>query len=245
MNKKAVGAFLFVASTILMVASHYFSITGYSISSNANNLLQLVPHIGIFLLFVSLLFLTTRQSLDAILIPIGPSLRVDKERAHRAIEDYQQRKLKPKLIMISGRLEREGGARTSQRYRIYSELRGYGIKPSEIKIEGESENTLENVLFSLKKIEKLGARDIGIASNPSHLDRIEEIIKQGKKEGIINSNLHVYRLESQETAGSRVYGYLSGLLNRYRLRRGVEKARESKTPEWIKKIGGYIFDKFK
>ena len=43
---------------------------------------------------------------------------------------------------------------------VYEELRRAGIKPAEIRIDGKSRDTLENVLNSAKKLDKTGAKDI-------------------------------------------------------------------------------------
>lgn len=195
---------------------------------------------GIVLFTLSLLILISRQSLDAIIIPTGPSYEVGKERADRAGEEYKKRG--SKILLISGREENSKG--NTQRKVIYEELRKYGIKPSQIKIEQQSRDTLENVLFSIKKVRRFGGNDIGIASNPSHLDRFMQIINEGKREGIIDRNLRVYRLETRERLGETVYGLFANLLNRYKLRRGLEGARHYEIPKWIKTIGNYVFNLF-
>jgi|SRR3989344_527262 len=234
MNKKIGLIFLMISIILFIIPS--ISITGNIIAEKfLNNSYFFIS--GLIFLFISFLILASRQSLDAIIIPTGPSIEIGKERADIAAEAYKERQAK--LLLISGK---DSAKKDSQRYAIYKELRRYGIKPGEIRIEHASRDTIENILFSLKKIKERGLRDIGIASNPSHLDRFEMIIERAKKEGIIDDNFKIYRLETKETFGESVYGFFANLFNRYKLRHGIEKSSEYKTPSWISSIGGYVFN---
>ena len=234
MNKK--WGLLFLIISIILLAAPSMNITGNAIAEKFSNISYFYL-LGLAFLFISFIIFTSKQSLDAIIIPTGPSTEVGKERADRAVKEYQKRKAR--VLIISGR---DNSTRDSQRYAIYSELRKYGIKPSQIRVEGEARDSIENILHTLIRIKSQGARDIGIASNPSHLDRFETIIEKGKEEGIIEKDFKVHRLETKETLGESVYGFFANLFNRYKLRNGIENARNYQAPKWVKFLGGYIFN---
>jgi len=238
--KKIYGWLLLIISIICFLSSNLLTITGNVIGTNANGQhFKLI--FGLVFFILSLLILTGKKSLDAIIIPTGPSKEIGAKRADRAGEEYK--KVGSKILLISGGPEKE--LKNSQRYAIYKELRKYDISPVEIRIEGKSKNTIENVLYSIEKLKKLGAYEIGIASEPSHLYRFEDIIKQGKKEGIIDKNIRIYELKTKETPGSFAYGMGAMILNKYRLRKGLEKAAKVETPKWLKSIATYAYNIFK
>ncbi|MCX6749235.1 MAG: YdcF family protein [Candidatus Pacearchaeota archaeon] len=152
-------------------------------------------------------------------MPTGPSYDIDAKRTKKAYEEGKENK--GQVYLISGRIDKP--LKTSQVYSIYKQLRGYDIHPRQMLIEGKSANTLENVLFSLEKLKKRGAHDIGIASSPIHLDRFEYIIKKAKEKGIIDKNFRVHRLETDESFKEWFYGVLANLKEKYRLRKGIPK----------------------
>ena len=240
MHKNKVGLSFLILSFILLAAPYSIKITGSVISDNLQSNFLYSHVFGLTFFIISLLIFASRKSLDAIIIPTGPSKDVGVERADRAAKEYQERG--SKILLISGGSEEDLG--NSQRYVIYKELRKYGIKPAEIRVEGQSRNTIENTLNSLKKLKSRGAHEIGIASNPSHLDRFQYIVNRAKKEGIVDKNVKIYRLETHEDVGSKIYGFFANLINRYRLSNGIENAKEVQTPGIISKIGGYVFTIF-
>jgi len=195
--------------------------------------------IGFVFLIISFVIFVSRQRLDAILIPTSPSYEKDMERADAAAKEYLQGKGANYLI-ISGAIG-EKKLSESQRKKIYDRLRNYRIQPSELRIEGESKNTLENLLNSLKKVKKHGAKRIGIASNPSHLDRYEDILRVAKREGIVDKDFKIYRIETSENFADKVYGFFSRLFYRYKLGRGIEKAKKRETPGWVKGLTNFFY----
>ncbi|MEK6928119.1 MAG: YdcF family protein [Nanoarchaeota archaeon] len=244
MNKNKIGLFFLLSSLVLiLIPSSYLSLTGNAIAEIPNSSYSYLQIIGLALFALSILIFTSGQSLDAIIVPTGPSVEEGKERADRAGKEYKEHGAK--VLIISGNKSNEEDKK--QRYAMYQELRKYGIQPRQIKIEGQSKNTIENVVNSLKKIKELGGREIGIASNPSHLDRFEYIVKRGKAEGIIDKEMNIHRLETQletqETFGKSVYGFLANMLNRYKLRHGIKNANQYQTPSLLRKAGKYIFGK--
>lgn len=177
--------------------------------------------IGLILLFISIFIFTSRKSLDAIIIPTAGYKEEDLERTKRT------EKVKTKYYLISGEKEEDKPFKETSRATIYKELRKYGIKPSQIKIEGESGDTLENILFSLKKLKDM--KEIGIVSYPQHLKRFEYIINKAKEENLIPYDLRVTYLPTKEKSKEKIYGSLGLLKEKYRLRHSIKEAKKHKT----------------
>ena len=230
MDKNRVGIMLFLIAIIFFILSNPFNLTGNVIGGGIEMNIYFV--IGVVFLIGSFVAFVSRQSLDAIVIPTGGSYETDMERTDEAVKEYLVKGNAKKLI-ISGTL---GGkpVSESQRADIYRRLRKYRIKPIEMGIEGESKNSLENLLNTIKKVKKKGAKSIGIASNPSHLDRYEDILKQAKKEGIVDKNFKIYRIETDESFADKFYGAISRLFYRYKLSSGLDEAKKRKTPGWLR-----------
>jgi len=235
------GLFFLIISAVFLLISSQPTITGGIIGIDTKISYLYFLSIGFFL--VSLLIFTKRQTLDAIMIPTG-SYKADKKRTDRAVEEGKSKK--NQIYLISGGIDKDekGSAKGSQVYNIYKRLREeYGIKPVNIKIEGKSKNTLENVLFSLEKFKKMGAHDVGIASYSTHLDRFEDLIKQAKKEGIIGRSFRIHRLETSEDLKEKLYGILHRAISRYELKHGGLKAVEKSKLQPIKKTLTKIISK--
>ena len=196
---------------------------------------------GLVLFFISVFLFLHKVSLDAVIIPTAPSKEIVKRRAERASRERSNQM----VYVISGAKEK-GSLKETQRYEIYRELRRHGIKPEEIILEKKSRNTIENLMDSLELLKKKGARKIGISSNPSHLDRFETILHEAKKEGLIDKEIKIYRLRTDESFGESIYGFFAKLINQYKLREGIKNSKKYETPNLIKNIGEYIsrlFDK--
>ncbi len=246
LRKNNLGLILFVLGIFILISKN-FTITGGVINSNFQfsfySILGFVFIIGSFIIFAS------RHSLDAIIIPTGSNYEEDIERTTRAYKEHKGNKAS--YFVISGSLG-DKKLSESQRADIYRELRKHGVKPSQMTIEGKSRNTVENIVRSLEKIKKRGGKEVGIASYPGHLDRFVDIIKRGKEEELIDKEFHVHRLETRsrknQTPKERLYETLSGVLHRYKLRHGVEKAMKSEDEpiiKYLKKAGNFIFNPFK
>ena len=217
--KIELASFFLIASAVFLLIFFKPTMTGGVIGVNSEISYFYLISIGFFL--ASVLIFATRQTLDAIMVPTGPSYKIDQERANKAVKEGKGKK--DQIYLISGRIDKDEkeSAKDSQVYGIYKRLREYGIKPVNIKIEGRSKNTLENVLFSLEKLKKMGAKDVGIASNPAHLDRFEYFIKKAKEKGIIGKDFRIHRLETSESLKQKGYEVLAQIKNRYRLRHGL------------------------
>lgn len=227
------GSFFLIISIIFLLFSFTPTMTGAAIGTLQS--FSYLHIIGFAFFLISILIFATRQTLDAIIIPTGPSFEEDEERTERAVKEGT--KLKDKgYYVISG----EKGLQElkhGQRYNIYKELRKSGIKPSQMIVEGDSRNTLENAVYSLRKLKDRDVRDVGIVSYPGHLDRFKDIIKQAQKEGIVDSKFKIHRIETDETLREKFYEFIHNIFRRYELKGGIKKALEAKlVPSRIKRI---------
>jgi len=179
--------------------------------------------IGLVFLLVSFLILSSRKTLDAIIVSTGDE-KSDIERPKKAS------KQKAKYYVISGEIDKTRPIKEQQTATIYRELRKQGIKPSQVKIEGKSGDTLENALYSLKKLK--GMKNIGIVSYPQHLKRFKYIINKAQEENLIPNNLNITYIPTKETSKDKIYGFLGLLKEKYRLRHGIEEAKKHKTG-WV------------
>lgn len=242
MDKNKLGMFLFLVALILFILSNPFNLTGNVIGGGME--MNYLFVIGIIFLIGSFVAFVSRQKLDAIVIPTGGSYETDMARTERAVKRYLPKEegedKGAKNIIISGSL---GGKEVSksQRADIYRRLREYGIKPIEMGIEGESKNSLENLLNTIKKVKKKGAKRIGIVSNPSHLDRYQDILAAAKKEGLVDKDFKIDRIETKESFGEKAYGFASRLFYRYKLGKGLEMAGKRKTPGFLKKVAKVFY----
>jgi hypothetical protein len=87
------------------------------------------------------------------------------------------------------------------------------------------------MLYSLKKIKDKGGREVGIVSYPWHLERFNEIVKRGKKEGLIDEDFNIHRIETNQSIKQGIYGILGEILQIYRLRHGIKKSLDSSRNE--------------
>ncbi len=172
----------------------------------------------------------TRQNLDAIMIPTGPR---DLLRAEKAYEHYRNNS--SRYFLITGEIQRDNMGKVkkdAQPYQIYKLLRNYGIKPSQIIVEGKSKNTLENVLNSLEELKARGLKEIGVSTGKTHYWRFDELIERAKQEGIIDKNFHIYHIPVPENAKEKAYGIGAYLKDHLKLRRYGLKS-SSKTSRFI------------
>ena len=215
MNRRILSSVFLLAAFVVLSLPH-LNITGAVINEFKSGQ-SIISLLALVLFGISVFLLITRKSLDAIIIPLGDP--IEKKRVGRAIEEYNKEmeedpKGKHAYFVISG--ERGNvDLKDSERYMTYNELRKHDIKPSQMVIEGKSYNTMENILNSLKEIKKRGGREVGIASYPWHLKRFDYIIGQAKKEGIVDKDFKIHRLETSETVKEEIYGILSYLLEKY------------------------------
>ena len=168
---------------------------------------------GLVFFIFALVFFVARQSLDVILIPTG-TFEADILRAETA--EKERGALKPHgYFMISGYYPHGNlkGLQGSQDYRIYKHLRENGIVPEEIRVEGKAHDTLENTLYSLKKIKQLvekegkqGSLDVGVTTYPGHFKRFKDAYEKAVRKGMIGKNdFRIHEIPTPETDEDRKY----------------------------------------
>ena len=202
LGKDKVGACFFSTGLFFLLVSAYSKITGNIVLGSLENHVGYLSYstiIGFVFLIVSFIIFTSRESLDAIVIPTGGGeydsetnmYSQDRDRAQKAIR-RRNRLNERGYYVISGARHDDEKVKGGQVYSIYNFLREHGIKPSEIMIEGKSKDTLENVLYTLKKVknreEKNGVGrpwNIAFVSYPEHLERFDDFEKEAIKRGVI------------------------------------------------------------
>jgi len=216
MDKKKRSALILLLLSVFLFSLNFSpNLTGAFVNGN-QSIFNILTLLGFVFLMASFIIFTSRQTLDAIIIPTG-GFKENAKRTKRALAEYEKRGTK--YFVISGEKEKPK-LRESHRNQIYRELRKYGIKPSQMKIEGKSKNTLENALYSLKKLR--GFKDIGIVSYPEHLERFEYIVKKAKEGGEIPKDVTIHQIKTKQTLQEWIYGTLANIKERYRLRKGIK-----------------------
>lgn len=233
MDKKKGFGFLLLIVSMGFILAGSFSITGFSVSQNTITSLN-TSYIGFIMLLVSLLLMTSKNSLEAIVIPTGQR-KENFVRARKGVNYYSNPETQY-FIISGGRGSKK--LRESERADIYRGLRAAGytgkkgegpeIKPSQMIIEGKSKDTLENVLYSLRKL-RPGTKQIDFVSYPGQLDRFKLIIEKARKEGLVPEGLKVKYIPTHQNLKEFVYGILALAKEKYRLRNGIKEAEKHKT----------------
>jgi len=213
-HKNRSGLFFLAISISLFLISFNPAISGGVIEVNTNISPSFV--IGLVFLVLSLLVFASKQTLDAILIPTG-TLDADILRTDTAVRE--KKKLKERgYFVISGYYPRGNleGIRKSQDYMIYKRLREQEppIVPEEMMVEGQSHDTLENTLYSLKKIKQraekegiTGTLDVGITTYHSHFKRFVDFYEKAVKKGMLKrGDFRLHEIPTPETEEDRKYG---------------------------------------
>jgi hypothetical protein len=230
--KRKIGVFLLICSFIFLIWGINSNLTGNLIREYFNNNFMLIHLLGLILLIFGIILFLERKSLDAVIIPTG-GYEKNIKRTKRAKDE------EAKYYLISGYIDKNRSIKESQTADIYKELRKYGIKPSQMIIESRAKDSLDNVIYSLGKLK--GLKIIGIVSYPKHLKRYEYIINKAKKEGIVDKDIEIVKIPTEENLKEKVYGVLGNIKERYKLRNGIEKAQKNKTG-WFGKVIKKIID---
>ncbi len=225
--KKKMGFLLLVCSFLFLFVGINFNITGNIVNDYFSNNFMGLHILGFIFLIGGLALFIEQKSLDYLIVPTGDSVESNLIRAKKGREQ------KSKHYIISGIIK--GSLRDSKTKKIYDELRNVGggykenqeIKPSQIIIEGKSKDTLENMIYSLKKIKN--AKNVGIVSYPEHLKRFKMIIKEAKKEGKVPKSLKVKYIPTKQNLWEKAYGVLANVKEKYRLRKGLDEAMKKET----------------
>lgn len=218
--KRKIGIIVLIFSLVLLIWGVNFDLTGNFVKEYFKGGFELVHIFGLMLFLVGMILFAQRTSLDAVIIPTGGNEK-NIQRAKKGAEE------KGKYYLISGYIEKDKPIKESQTATIYTELRKYGVKPSEIKIENMAKDSLDNIIYSMNKLK--GLKKIGIVSYPEHLKRFEYIINKAKKEGIIDKDIEIVEIPTEENMKEKMYGILANIKEKYRLRKGIENAKKNKT----------------
>ena len=183
---------------------------------------------------ISLLLFVANKSLEALVIPTG-TLEASKRRVETDMRSYINTREPKPYVFVSGEINRDEGGRPkkeSQQYLIYKELRKhYGLKPSDLIIEGKSRDTLENFLYLIKKMKRKGINHMKIATNPSQYWRFKLFEREAKREGLVDDSFEVEPIYTSETPREFVYGVVAYAKDYFRVKSAgcLEKAEEQRT----------------
>tara|TARA_Y100000310_G_C20697277_1_gene826603 strand:+ start:2031 stop:2867 length:837 start_codon:yes stop_codon:yes gene_type:complete len=192
--------FLFLGLVFLFVSASS-TITGNVIMQNSLVDFSLFKIIGIIFLFVSMIIFVSRQTLDVIVIPTGAGefnaeeemYSQDRDRAEKAVR-RRNRLSEEGYFVISGRKHEDKKIKRGQSVSIHNYLTRHGIKPENIITEGKSYDSLENVLYTLKKVKEKEGKKHGRTTKPiriafvsysEHLKRFEDFEKEAIRKGLI------------------------------------------------------------
>jgi len=229
---KFLGVILFFIGILLFV----IPLTGFSINGAVIGVSEIIPQdyfilAGAVLLVFSIMILTSESGLEkitseenrtAIVIPTGDE-EANKIRAEAAVNKCRQISQDEKpYLFITGKLSKNdlGKIKPDAEVRdIYTVLRQEGeIKPSEMILEKESKDTLENFLYSLKKFEEKGINKIYLATNPLHYARFKMFEQEAKKQGYLDKSFEMIPIYTKETIGEKLYGIAAYLKDYIKLR---------------------------
>lgn len=220
-----------ISSFLFLLYGFKLKFTGDFINNYFNSSFMLAHLLGLILLIFGIIFFIEKKRLDYLIIPLAGESKEDTRRTKRALEE------KSGYYVISGLIDKP--VKDSATGVVYRELRGtedfikYGkepkIKPSEMIVEGKSKDSLENFLYSMKRIiekEKKAGRkleepiDVGISSYYNHLKRFIDFEKEAIKRGIIKpGEFRFHRIEIPETEEQKDYenSNLRKIIHKYKL----------------------------
>jgi uncharacterized SAM-binding protein YcdF (DUF218 family) len=236
---KRIGIVFLITGIVLLFGSLEFTFSGAVIGTGVSIKNSLLFILSLSCLMVSFIMLVAEKSLEAIVIPTGGE--TNESRTRGAMTLYKSRKEKP-YVLISGEIERDSNKipkKESQQYEIYKELRKeYGLRPSDIIVEGKSKDTLENFLFMLKKLKKKGINRLEISTNPTQYWRFKLFERQARSEGLIDESFEMEPVYNRESPKQFLYGLLAYAKDYLRVKSSdsLEEARKKK----IGSLGEYF-----
>ncbi len=234
---------------ILLFFSLEINFTGAVIGTEIDVSNKILFVLSLTLFMVSFILYITQKSLEVLMIPTGVG-DANLRRAEAAGKEYEKlknKKHKP-YILITGEIQRNKQGKIkkdSDQYEIYSYLRkNHHLKPSEFLIEGESKDTLENFLYSLKKLknksqtEEQNYAKVIIATNPTQYQRFKMFEKQAKKQGLLDKDFQIKPSYTDESKKDFIYGILANIKDYFRIKSSsnLEEAKNKKTS----KFGNYF-----
>ena len=150
------------------------------------------------------------------------------------MEEYSESSSLTPYVLVAGNIQRDASGRVkkdSQQYSIYKDLRKeYNLKPTDMIIEGKSEDTLENFLYSIKRLNDKDINKMGIATNRTQYWRFKMFEKEAKEEGLIDEDFEMRPFYTKETPKEFIYGILALAKDYARIKNSdsLEEARINK-----------------
>ena len=247
------GIFFLILSFLSLVISFNPSLTGAVIGIIIETSYLYILSLVFFL--VSIFFFLSRQTLDVIVIPTG-TWEADIDRAKKALSERDRLKGGRYFVISGYKGQGTREMREGQSYRIYKYLRSQGVIPGDIRIEGKSHDSEENVLYTLKKLkdmeEKMGRSkplEIAFVSSPSHLKRFHDFYNAAVQKGLVDrGDFRFHEIPTEglgEEAGYEaspfrrlIHEYKLRTMNRYKKKSGGVKHVEKPDPvlDFLRKL---------
>ncbi len=207
---------------IFIFLSLSFTITGGIVGINFSEIRISNPVlfvIGFVFIFVPTLVIMAKK-LESLVIPTGQIGGAMEKRISEAKRSYSHYKGDTPYILVTGVIHRDkkGRPKKTQQYQTYSELRKYGLKPSDMIIEGKSEDTLQNFLYSIKKLKKKDIDKMKIATNRTQYWRFKLFEKEAKKQRLLDKSFEIEPLYTKETPKEFAYGVLAYIRDYFRVK---------------------------
>ncbi|MCR4327550.1 MAG: YdcF family protein [Nanoarchaeota archaeon] len=225
---------LLFAGFIFLFLSVDVTLTGAVIGTDIKITNSLFFVFGLTFFMASLILFVANKSLESLVIPTG-TLEADEKRVETAMRSYSHTKEPKPYVLVSGEIHRDERGRPkpdTQQYSIYKELREhYGLKPSDFIIEGKSRDTLENFLYSIKKLKRKKVNHMKIATNPTQYWRFKLFEREAKREGLVDDSFEVEPLYTSESPKEFVYGVLAYVKDYVRVKSAgsLERAEKQRT----------------
>jgi len=213
--RKIVGGLL-VFLSVFYVAS-FGVVTGGVIGSlRVFNFFSLV---FLAMFFIGIFLMVSGGTFDAIVVPTG-DLGSDVLRAGKAADMY--RRGKTGRIVISGARHPDAVLGKPQVDRIYDILRKGDVREEDISGKGGdgARNTIENVVKGYENLR--GMKRVGVATYREHFTRFKMALDHAKKEGLIDKNLKIYRVDTPTRKFDKVYAMVADWKMRDDLSEGLE-----------------------
>jgi hypothetical protein len=210
--KKGLGV-LFLGIGVSIILSSFKSITGNVVGfSNTTAYLDVL---GFVFFLAGLALLVSGKGLEAIMIPTGPKV-ADKERTVAAMKDfYFGENIPPAYVIISGESKRDSQGSlslNSQEYQILRNLNErFHIPKESIFVEGQSSDSLNNFMNSIREAQKKGINNLKIATDYSQYKRFKMFYEEAMNEGLINRDFKIEHLDSGHVRPGFVYGLFAYL----------------------------------
>ena len=181
--KKSVIVLLF-AGMILFFIGTKFTVNGAFFGQNSS--INYVNLVGLFFIIGSMILLVQKDSLEAIIVPTGPTEKIGRERAVKGANRFH--KNPSRYVIVSGQYD-NGKYGGSQSQKIYEELINGGVSKDHIIFENRSRNTRENVAYTSNIINEKNIGKVIIATDKAHAGRFKMLFQKAKKEGTVPRGL--------------------------------------------------------